>query len=332
MPTADLRRYRVGVVQLSVATNRRAENLARAEKLVRAAADDDCRLVVLPEVFATALNLPKSHEIAEPVPGPLTEWLAGLARELGVWIAAGVLERAGEHVHSTAVLLDDTGVLVGTARRTMVYDLEAHFITGATGARVFPTPLGRIGFALGYDVQFPEVLRGLFAASAEVIVAPSVLLRPFAEPVRQMLLARAAENCAYVLFASATGENTLAGLTYMGRSAILRSPLAIGAYSRDFRKQQPVLAEADREEVLLTADLDLHELRRMREAAPFAADFRRSPLGLALTAATHPDGPLPDWAADALGTRTTPDTPDHAPASPGTPDHAPASPGTSDGA
>ncbi|MFI6443629.1 carbon-nitrogen hydrolase family protein [Kitasatospora sp. NPDC050543] len=306
MPNADLRRYRVGLVQLSVATNRRPENLARAEKLVRAAADEGCRLVVLPEVFATALNLPKSHEIAEPVPGPLTEWLADLARELGIWIAAGVLERAGDEVHSAAVLLDDTGRLTGTARRTMVYDLEAHFLTGVTDARVFPTPLGRLGFAVGYDVQFPEVLRGLFADGVEVIIAPSLLLRPFAEPVRQMLLARAAENCAYVLFASATGENTLAGLTYMGRSAVLRSPLAIGAYSRDFRKQQPVLAEAEREECLITADLDLYELRRMRAAAPFPADFRRSPLGLALTAATRPGRPLPDW--------TDAPTPDGAPA------------------
>ncbi|ALO98397.1 Nitrilase [Streptomyces hygroscopicus subsp. limoneus] len=287
------RRLRVGLVQLSVATNRRTDNLRRAEALVHEAVDDGCELVVLPEAFATALNLPKSHEVAEPVPGPVTEWLAERASRHGVWIAAGLLERDGEHVHSSAVLIADDGSLVDVYRRTVVYDLEAHFLTGEVGTRVVDTPLGRIGLVVGYDIQFPEVLRGLFADGVEIVVCPSILLRPFAEPVRQMLLARAAENCAYVLFAGATGENTLAGLTYMGRTAVIRSPMAIGAYSRDFRRQDPVLAEADREECVVSADLDLHELRRMQAAAPFPADFRRSPLGQALIAASARPGALP---------------------------------------
>ncbi|POX63070.1 carbon-nitrogen hydrolase family protein [Streptomyces sp. Ru62] len=287
------RRLRVGLVQLSVATNRRTDNLRRADALIHEAVDDGCELVVLPEAFATALNLPKSHEVAEPVPGPVTEWLAERAGRHGVWIAAGLLERNGGQVHSSAVLIADDGSLVDVYRRTVVYDLEAHFLTGEVGTRVVDTPLGRIGLVVGYDIQFPEVLRGLFAEGVEIVVCPSILLRPFAEPVRQMLLARAAENCAYVLFAGATGENTLAGLTYMGRTAVIRSPMAIGAYSRDFRRQEPVLAEADREECVVSADLDLHELRRMQAAAPFPADFRRSPLGQALIAASARPGALP---------------------------------------
>jgi predicted amidohydrolase len=287
------RRLRVGLVQLSVATNRRIENLRRADALIHEAAGDGCELVVLPEAFATALNLPKSHEVAEPVPGPVTDWLAERARRHGIWIAAGLLERNGEQVHSSAVLVDEEGRIADLYRRTVVYDLEAHFLAGEVGTRVVDTPLGRIGLVIGYDIQFPEVLRGLFADGVEIIVCPSILLRPFAEPVRQMLLARAAENCAYVLFVGATGENTLAGLTYMGRTAVIRSPMAIGAYSRDFRRQEPILAEADRAECVVSADLDLYELRRMQAAAPFPADFRRSPLGQALIAASAPPGALP---------------------------------------
>ncbi|GAA2566573.1 MULTISPECIES: carbon-nitrogen hydrolase family protein [Streptomyces] len=302
--SAPRRRARVGLVQLSVATNRRADNLARADALLAEAADDGCELVVLPEAFATALNLPRSHEVAEPVPGPVTDWLAARAARYGVWLAAGVLERADGRVHSSAVLLDDTGRIRDVYRRTVVYDLEAHFLTGEVGARAVDTPFGRVGLLVGYDVQFPEVLRTLFADGAEIIVCPSILLRPFAEPVRQMVLARAAENCAYVLFAAATGENTLAGLTYMGRTAVVRSPMAIGAYSRDFRKQAPVLAEADREECVVAAELDLHELRRMRDAAPFLADFRRCGLSTALARATSAPHPS---VADAA-------PPPHAPA------------------
>jgi predicted amidohydrolase len=269
-------RLRVGVVQMRVRTGRMDDNLERAEGFVQAARADGCRLVVLPEAFATGLDLPRSRERATPIPGPQLEWLARLAAAEGVYLAAGLLESHGDAVYSTAVLLDDAGRLLHRYRRANVYDLEAYFLTGGAAGRVVETPLGRIGMIVGYDVQFPETLRLLFAQSAEIVICPALLLRPFADSIRQMVRARPAENCCYFLFASATGENTLAGLTYLGDSAILQSPIGLRPYSSEFRRQEPVLAEAGRNEALLTADLDLEGLRRLQGANPLLKDFRRS--------------------------------------------------------
>lgn len=275
---SESRTLRAGLIQLSVRTNATEDNLARAGRLITEAARRGCRLVVLPEAFATGLNLPRSHELAVPVPGEVTRWLAERARAEGVFLVAGQLERAGRSVFSAAVLIDDTGRLLDVYRRTTVYDLESYFISPGDGCRVVDTPLGRIGLVLGYDIQFPEVVRVLFAQGVELLVCPALLLRPFAESVHQMVRARAAENCCYVLFCSATGENTLAGLTYMGRSAIVQGPIGVRSYSNQLRPQEPVLAAADREEGLITADLALDDLRRLQAVNPLAKDFLKTRL------------------------------------------------------
>jgi predicted amidohydrolase len=281
----EVEMLRVGIVQLDVATNRRERNMRRAEDHVRRAGREGCELVVLPEAFATALNLPKCRELAEPLSGPTVSWLRELAADVGVHLVAGVLERADDDVHTSAVLLGPDGELLDSYRRMTIYDLERYFISGGTCARVVETAIGRIGLVVGYDIQFPEVVRQLFADRVELVICPSILLRPFAESVQQMVRTRAAENCCYVLFCSATGENTLAGLTYMGGSEVVQSPVGIRPYSREFRRQAPVLAQADREETLLVCDLHMSELRRLQAANPLAKDFMRSPLCAALAPA-----------------------------------------------
>jgi len=275
---------KVALGQLRVRTNRPDDNLARAAAFVGEAAAQGCALIVLPEAFSTGLNLPRSRECATRIPGPGLNWLAELAVRHGIHIAAGVLEDAGDAVYSTSVLIDNAGTLISSYRRINIYDLESYFISSGAGLSIADTSIGRIGMIAGYDIQFPETLRGLFAQNAEIIICPSLLLKPFTQSVRQMALARAAENCCYFLFCSATGENTLAGLTYMGNSLILQSPVGIRNYSQDFRAQEPVLAEAGREEQLVVADLDLGNLRRLQAANPLLRDFRRSEYCRSLTA------------------------------------------------
>jgi predicted amidohydrolase len=267
---------RVGVIQLQVTTNRTDENLSRAQKLLRSASDAGCQLAVLPEAFATGLNLPKSRQHASSIPGRALDWLAEQASRAHLYLAAGLLEASGDSVYSSVVLLDDRGSLLHVYRRNNIYDLESYFLCAGQQCFALDTGLGRIGLVAGYDVQFPETLRLLFAQGVEIVICPALLLRPFRESIRQMAIARAAENCCYFLFSSATGENTLAGLTYLGNSMILQSPVGIAPYSQDFRKQDAVLAEADREERLLVSTLNMSGLRRLQAANPLFRDFQRS--------------------------------------------------------
>lgn len=270
-------KFKVGVVQLNIRTNYVEDNIARTEGLVREAARVGCRLVVVPEAFSTGLNLPQAKKLAQPVPGPLTRWLGALAASESVYLAAGLLEVEEERVYSTAVLFDERGRLLQTYRRVFIYQLESYFLSPGTSCRVLETPLGRLGLLLGYDLQFPELPRVLFSQRVELILCPSLLLKPFAASIRQMALARAAENCCYFLFASAAGENTLAGLTYMGESLMLQSPMGIRPYSNEFKKQQPVLAEAGQGDLLLCAEVDLYHLRRLQQINPLYNDFIKNP-------------------------------------------------------
>jgi len=280
---ADVSATRVAVVQLRVRTNRAEDNIARATAYIRAAKERGCRLVVLPEAFATGLDLPRSKSLAAQAPGPVVKQVAALAAEERVHVAGGFLERDGECVYSAAFVVDDRGELLHVHRRTNVYDLEGHFLSSGQASEVVDTAVGRLGFVIGYDVQFPETFRTLFAKRAELILCPALLLRPFASSVALMIRARAAENCCYILFASATGENTIAGLTYMGHSAILQSPIGVRPYSNEFRKQEPALAECSTEEGLLVADLDIVALRRLQRVNPLLRDFERSRFFDALT-------------------------------------------------
>lgn len=263
---------RAGVVQGRVKARSRDDCLAWGVERIAEAGRQGCGLVCLPEAFATSLSLPELKKLAEPIPGPTSEALARAAREAGTHVVAGLVERDGERVYSSALLLDDAGALVDVYRRAHTFSLEARFLARGGPPRVSATRVGRIGLIVGYDINFPEACRLLFRERVEIIACPSQLLAVFRRPVRYMVVARAAENCCYLLYASSAGANTLAGLTYMGHSLIVRNPVGLRPYGLDYQEEQEVLAEAGLEEGLICADLDLGRLRREQESNPHYAD------------------------------------------------------------
>jgi|HubBroStandDraft_3_1064219.scaffolds.fasta_scaffold00917_7 predicted amidohydrolase len=268
--------WRVGVAQLEVRSHREDDNRRRAAAGVAECAALGCRLAVLPEAFQTGLDLPRSGRLAEPIPGPGSEWLGALARRHGLFVAGGLLERAGGAVHSSAALVDAEGRLLAVRRRGFVVSEERPFLTPGEPGGAIDTDLGRIGMLVGYDIHFPEVSRLLFAQQAEVLVYCAQLLRPFAHSIRILALARAAENCCYLVLASAAGENTLAKLVFMGGSLILQSAMGVRPYSDELKRQEPVLAEAGAGDEVLTAELDLGAQRRLQTVNPLYRDFRAS--------------------------------------------------------
>jgi predicted amidohydrolase len=130
-------------------------------------------LVCLPEgvsVIGTGKDCP---DVGEPVPGPTTIALGKVARELKCYLVVGLYERVGQVVYNTAVLLDRTGDIAGTYRKTHLP--QAEFDQGLSPGSEFPvfdTDFGRVGLMICWDLQFPEVARKLAVAGAEVIALP----------------------------------------------------------------------------------------------------------------------------------------------------------------
>ena len=129
-------------------------------------------LVVLPELInSTGLDMPVL-DLAEPIPGPTYGYLADRARSRGFYVAASLLEREGNAVYNTGVLIDRTGGMVGKYRKTHLAPGEDLLQGTAPGHDypLFETDFGKVGYMICYDAHFPEVARILSLKGADVIL------------------------------------------------------------------------------------------------------------------------------------------------------------------
>lgn len=259
-------RYVAAAVQMASGPDRDA-NLARATALVREAARRDARLVVLPEVFAWRGPREAEPSAAEPVPGPTVEALGALARELGIYLCAGSLleaRPAADRSYNTSCVFDPAGRLVARYRKLHLFDIDLpgrvsvkESDTRAPGDEVVtvPTPLGTLGLSICYDLRFPELYRRLGAEGAEVLLAPSAFTFPTGAAHWEVLCrARAVENQCYLIAPDQAGVSPH-GFRDYGDSLIV-DPWGC------------VLARAGEGESVVTAEIDLGYLARVRRELP----------------------------------------------------------------
>lgn len=154
-------------------TKSAAESLEQFCKLAKNSAAQKPDIICFPE-GATVCGTGKSYaEVAESIPGPSTERLGALAKELNSYIVAGIYERSGKIVYNTSVLVERDGKLVGKYRKTHLprEEWEAG-ITPGDEYPVFETEFGKVGMMICWDLQFPEPARAMAAQGAEVILLP----------------------------------------------------------------------------------------------------------------------------------------------------------------
>ncbi|MGU3422411.1 nitrilase family protein [Methylobacterium sp. D54C] len=230
-------------------------NMARASDLVRAAAAEGGRLIVLPELASTGYVFESAAEaaaLAEPVPdGPTTRAWAALAAELGVHIVAGIAESAGETLYNAAVIVGPEGY-IGTYRKAHLWDQEnVFFARGDLGFPVFDTALGKVGVAICYDGWFPETFRQLALAGAEIVCVPTNWVpmpdQPAGEAAMANTLHRAAAHSNGIFIACADRVGIERGQPFEGQSLIIGPkgwPLA-GPASRDRTETVSALVDLD---------------------------------------------------------------------------------------
>ncbi len=175
---------RVGLVQHPCVPGR-DENLARSVAGVREAARGGAELVVLPELHAGPYFCQTedvaAFDAAEPVPGPTTETLGAVARELGVVIVASLFERRAPGLyHNTAAVLERDGTLAGIYRKMHIpddpgYYEKFYFTPGDLGFEPVATSVGRLGVLVCWDQWYPEAARLMALAGAEVLVYPTAI-------------------------------------------------------------------------------------------------------------------------------------------------------------
>jgi len=172
---------KIALIQYAV-TDNTAQNLSRGLAALEEAARAGARIVVYPELAFTPFypqNCADEHalSLAEPIPGPTTRAFQEAARRLGVVVVLNLFERMGAQAFDTSPVIDADGQMLGVTRMMHITDYEGfyeqgYYTPGDTGAPVYDTAVGCIGVAICYDRHYPEYLRALALAGADLVVVP----------------------------------------------------------------------------------------------------------------------------------------------------------------
>ena len=278
-------KFKIALVQMSMTADP-AANLAKAIAQVQAAAGQGAALVCLPELFRTLyIGQREDHalfDLAEPIPGPSTEALGRLARELGIVIIASLFERrAAGLYHNTAAIIDADGKTKGIYRKMHIPDDPAYyekfyFTPGDLGFRAFDTRVGTIGTLVCWDQWYPEGARLTALQGANLLCYPTAIGWHPGEKAqhgpaqldawRTIQRSHAIANGCWVAAVNRVGFEKLdgqgAGIEFWGHSFVA-DPFGI------------VVAEAPADkEALLIAEIDLGRVEEVRRNWPFLRDRR----------------------------------------------------------
>lgn len=266
---------KIAVVQMESKLGKPAQNLRRAEHYIGEAVAQGADLICLPEAFSTSGNILEAAEVSVPIPGPETEFLREQAKQAGVHIVAGLLERGDDgKYYSTSVLCGPEGTLLGHYRRVHCHELEARYLSGGSEYPVFDVEFGRIGLMQGYDINFPEVAREYCRRGVDIIVCSALVPEMFAYVANMRLPVRAVDAECIVAFASGIGNNLYAGFGYMGRSQVLADPLFLEAERFDFVDGDERMVDLGKEPGVGVVEIDLDRMRRYRTKATLSGDLQ----------------------------------------------------------
>ncbi|MDN5916100.1 MAG: carbon-nitrogen hydrolase family protein [Pseudonocardia sp.] len=277
-PSTSSTQLTVSCVQFTARDDDKDGTIRKCLDLIDVAAEQGASLVVLPEVWTgLGYSTPDRYrEIAEPVPGPVTDLLAKKAREHDLHIIGSLYARTaeGRHHNLTPVIGPD-GEIIGSYVKTHLFDApnrtdirsgtrESDKVQAGDDLPVFQTGLGSIGVTVCSDLRFPEVYRVLTLRGAQIIVCASAFLSPRLDHWEFFIRARAAENQVFVVASGQVGTEPVSGISFVGRSMIA-DPWGT------------VVATASDVEGVVTAHLDLGLIEVMRHRYPLL-DQRRPEL------------------------------------------------------
>lgn len=162
------------MAQMLVQGGSPAENLVRAAGMIERAAAEGCRVVVLPECLDFGWTDPSAREGAQPIPGKHADRLAQAARERKIWVTAGLVERDGDRLFNTAVLISPKGEIVLKYRKINELALAHELYSLGTGIAVADTELGRVGLAVCADnyPDSPEIGGALGRMGCRLLLSP----------------------------------------------------------------------------------------------------------------------------------------------------------------
>lgn len=270
---------KVGLVQMSCKASKE-ENLKKAIDKVHEAAQKGAQIVCLQELFTSLYFCDvESYDnflLAEAIPGPSTDALTAVAKELGVVIIASLFEKRAEGLyHNTTAVIDADGEYLGKYRKMHIpddpgYYEKFYFTPGDMGYKVFKTKFATIGVLICWDQWYPEASRITALMGAEILFYPTAIgwadTQDQATNVEQynawqtIQRSHAVANGVHVVSVNRIGEE--ANMKFWGGSFV-SNPFGTVLYQASHT-----------EEEIHVQELDLNKSDRYRTHWPFLRDRR----------------------------------------------------------
>jgi N-carbamoylputrescine amidase len=266
----------VGAVQASL-TDDVPTNVARMTELVREAAGQGARVILMPELFEghyfCVSQIEGHFDRAHPADEhPTIAHFQQLAAELDVVLPVSFFEQAGPHYYNSVAIIDAGGALMGVYRKSHIpdgpgYNEKFYFRPGNTGFAAWKTRYGRIGVAICWDQWFPECARAMALEGADVLLYPTAIGSEPHDPEfdtkdlwQRAMIGHAVCNVVGVVAANRTG--TESDVSFYGSSFISdQNGDKVAELGRD-------------DEGVVVAELDLDKLRIQRASMGFFRDRR----------------------------------------------------------
>jgi N-carbamoylputrescine amidase len=272
-------RVTLGLIQMRC-TRDPSENFEKAVENIRQAAARGARIICLQELFLSHYFCQTEDvsffNLAEPIPGPSTNSLSGLATELKVIIVAPIFERRTAGIyHNSAVVIDEQGELVGKYRKMHIpddpfYYEKFYFTPGDLGFHSYRTRYGEVGVLICWDQWFPEAARLTALKGAQILFYPTAIAWLEGEPEEASQTQQAAWETIQRGHAVANGV-FLAAVNRVGQEG----PLKFWGQSFVCDPLGKILAKASPEqEEILIVECDLGKIEETRRNWPFLRDRR----------------------------------------------------------
>ena len=194
---------KVGYIQTNPIFGEKEQNFNEIEKLI---ANLKADLIVLPELFATGYTFISKEEavsLAENINGITSQFLLKIAKDTGAVIIGGFVEKEGNKIYNSAMIVSNKGV-IGTYRKIHLYYKEKlWFSPGNKPLKVFKVNGVNIGIMICFDWIFPETARTLALLGADIIAHPANLVLPYCQ---KAMVTRCLENRVFAITANRIGE------------------------------------------------------------------------------------------------------------------------------
>ena len=254
--STDQSRIKVAAIQMQVVSGEPRKNIVRAEAMLHQAAEAGAQAALLPELWTTGYALDRFEALAKECHDMTLRFLQEAARRHNMAIVGGSFpEERADGVYSTCYIIGADGNVLSSYSKEHLFPLlrEPEYLRPGTPGTAVPTAWGKWASLICFDIRFPESARQLAYMGARILWVPAEWPHPRLEHWRTLLRARAIENQLFVVATNRCGHGDN---THWGGHATIIDPWG------------NILVEAEEEEMVLLADLEMGMVDEVRARIP----------------------------------------------------------------